>query len=354
MDKSLSEKIKIVSFFSILLVILLHSFNLDSGPIPDSILFNKSSVWFIEDLISFGFTRIAVPLFFILSGFLFFYNHNAGDSLFNKIKKRFRTLLIPFLFWSLFGIAFYFVLQSIPQTAVFFTKERVVDFSFQKWLVKIFVNPIPYQLWFIRDLMLIVLISPLLQFCLQRFWTLTLSFAFILWFTVCGGFHNSSEALLFFLTGSALSIYNPKALEKNYENKALYIFCLWVILVLLKTTLLYFDIEPVIVKSILKISILTGVIAFWGVYDSLFKNALNAKNILLQMAGFTFFIYAAHEPMLTVFKKILFVVLGKDHVNAYFIVYLAAPILTFICCLTTAVVLKKYFKSFYEIITGGR
>lgn len=353
MDKRLSEKIKIVSFFSILLVIFLHSFNLDSGPNPDSVLFNKSSVWFIEDLISFGFTRIAVPLFFILSGFLFFYNHNVGDPLFNKIKKRFRTLLIPFLFWSLFGIAFYFVLQSIPQTAVFFTKERVIDFSFQKWLLKIFVNPIPYQLWFIRDLMLIVLISPLLQFCLQRFGKLTLLFAFILWIAVCGEFQNSSEAFLFFLTGSFLSIYNPKALEIDYENKALYIFCLWVILVLLKTTLLYFDIEPLIIKSIFKISILIGVIAFWGIYDSLFKKA-NAKNILLQIAGFTFFIYAAHEPMLTVFKKILFVVFGKDHANAYFMVYLVTPILTFVCCLTTGIIFKKYFKSFYEIITGGR
>src|SRR4051812_4625301 len=114
MTAYISDKIKIISFFSIILVVFLHAYNLDNAP-DVTPLFYKSPTWFIEDVISQGFTRIAVPLFFMLSGFLFFLNiKGTRNEFWNKIKKRGRTLLIPFLFWSLFGIGFYFTLQTVP------------------------------------------------------------------------------------------------------------------------------------------------------------------------------------------------------------------------------------------------
>ena len=44
--------------------------------------------------------RIAVPLFFFISGFLFFYKTDSFtlEKYKNKLKKRFRTLLIPYFF----------------------------------------------------------------------------------------------------------------------------------------------------------------------------------------------------------------------------------------------------------------
>lgn len=67
------------------------------------------------------------------------------------------TLFIPYLFWSLFGVLFYFTLQSLPPLQVFFTKKLIIDYSFQELINVIFNQPIPYQLWFLKDLMILVL-----------------------------------------------------------------------------------------------------------------------------------------------------------------------------------------------------
>ena len=42
-------------------------------------------------------SRIAVPLFFAISGYLFFWNVTTIDEIREKIKKRANTLLIPFV-----------------------------------------------------------------------------------------------------------------------------------------------------------------------------------------------------------------------------------------------------------------
>ena len=93
------------------------------------------------------FARLAVPLFFIFSGFLFFKKCDEFNTstYFNKLKKRTHSLLIPYLFWNLLFI----VLSS-----------QFAD-SIKDWLI-LFWRPASLQLWFIRDLMVVVLFSPLI------------------------------------------------------------------------------------------------------------------------------------------------------------------------------------------------
>ena len=88
MDKNLSDKFKILSFFSIVMVVYAHSYYLEG----EDYVLNS----FMQDLVR-GIDRIAVPLFFTISGYLFFININDGlTSVLIKIRKRAMTLLIPY------------------------------------------------------------------------------------------------------------------------------------------------------------------------------------------------------------------------------------------------------------------
>lgn len=79
-----------MSFFSILLVIYIHSYYLEGNEFE----MNK----FIQLFWGQGICRIAVPLFFILSGYLFFCNIDEGvQTVWRKIKKRCKTLLLPYI-----------------------------------------------------------------------------------------------------------------------------------------------------------------------------------------------------------------------------------------------------------------
>jgi len=69
--------------------------------------------------------RIAVPLFFFISGFLFFLNVKTFDTVCykNKLQSRMKTLLTPYLFWNVLTICFYYLCTYIPATASFVNKE---------------------------------------------------------------------------------------------------------------------------------------------------------------------------------------------------------------------------------------
>ena len=77
----------------------------------------------------------------------------------------------PFVLWSLLGSLLYLVLQSLPWAEGFFKNpsRRFVDKSIGEIALSLMFDPVPYQLWFLRDLWVMVLLSPLLRWLLQRF-----------------------------------------------------------------------------------------------------------------------------------------------------------------------------------------
>lgn len=353
MDPILSEKIKSTSFFSILLVVLLHAYNLEpTGPFVAPI--TKNYVWVLQDLLSNGFTRIAVPYFFMVSGFLYFYKLTAKRSAFiSQIKKRARTLLFPYLFWSSFGIAFYFVLQTPLHLSAYFSKELVVNYSLTQWMEKIFIHPIPYQFWFIRDLIVLVLFSPVLYFACTRFKFLFLTLCVVLWCLPSQDWHNSSEALLFFALGTVLGTTYKNTPNESIPWSSKVLFLSWALLVILKTAFSYLQFNPVIVQFLLNSSIVFGVLCFWSALDRLTQANHTVKSALLLLSNYTFFIYASHEPMLTIIKKISFKALGNGDLQ-FLGVYFTAPLLVIGMATGIAILLKKHVSNLYLLVTGGR
>ena len=114
----------------------------------------------IQYFISQGLARFRVPMFFIISGY-FFFLHTTGpeNTIISKVVKRVRTVLVPYLLWSMGSILTYALMQHPVGTRAYFTHNRVYTFIPQEILYKIFCDPIAYQLWFLRDLFLLVLIG---------------------------------------------------------------------------------------------------------------------------------------------------------------------------------------------------
>jgi surface polysaccharide O-acyltransferase-like enzyme len=161
MNEYLSRKIKILSFIAIILVVLLHAYTVgDNDVIMCDISYNS----FIQYLFSQGVTRIAVPLFFLISGYLFFRNiPNAKFSDFiKKYKSRFHTLFIPFMFWSILSLIFYILLSVIINIFIPSLHEFRSDIILIKIFQYIFITPIAFQLWFLRDLIVLVIVSPII------------------------------------------------------------------------------------------------------------------------------------------------------------------------------------------------
>lgn len=122
-------------------------------------------------LTSFEVTsRIAVPCFFLISGYLFYkgFEEKWDWTLYlNKMKKRVRSLIIPYLLWNVL-VALYFIFPmfvgqhregfgGIPA----WLSAHGGGLSFL-WADPVYENcPIDYPLWFIRNLILVTALSPI-------------------------------------------------------------------------------------------------------------------------------------------------------------------------------------------------
>lgn len=93
--------------------------------------------------------RFAVPLFFMISGFVLELNYHLHESYLTYLKKRFSRIIIPYIFWS--TIYYYFIYNS-NHGANFLSSLLKGDAS--------------YQLYFIPALLIFYLLFPLIHnFC---------------------------------------------------------------------------------------------------------------------------------------------------------------------------------------------
>lgn len=357
MNKYLSVKLRIISLISMIMVVLLHSHNTSTKFNSGNMNFNEGYNVFIQNFFSQGITRIAVPIFFCISGYLFFLKFKGTISEYIlKYQKRAKSLLLPYLFWSIWGMFFYFVLQLFPLSKNFFTKDLIVNYSFAKILDTMFLNPIPYQLWFVRDLIVLVILSPLIYWTTKYFRTIPILLLFIIWL----GFFEfnfvifSNESIFFFCVGAYFAINKKEYLTKKLNHRFYLTFIfIWPLIVLFKTVIMSQSSDQIVILFSHKISIIIGLIAIWSIYDIIMIKKVNPNKVIMSLSYFSFFLYAFHEPILTIIKKGLFYFAGASEIVSI-IIYFLAPTMTIIISILFGSFVKKYIPKFYGLITGGR
>ena len=358
MNKYLSDKLRIISLISMIMVVFLHSNNIIVKYNSGNINYSGGYSAFLQNFISDGITRIAVPVFFCISGYLFFLNFRGTiEAFILKYRKRAKSLLLPYLLWSIWGLFIYYIIQLFPQSKNFFTDELVVNYSFIKVLDTIFLHPITYQLWFVRDLIVIALISPLIYFATKYFRAIPIIFLVIIWL----GLFNFSfvifenESIFFFCLGSYFVIDKSEYLMKKMSRNYYWVFTLiWLLIIFLKTALAHQNYDQTVFLLLLhKISIIIGIMALWSIYDIAMTNKTTPNKVIFNLSYYSFFIYVFHEPTLKFIKKGLFYIIGSSEIISI-IVYFLAPIMTIIVCVIVAIFIKRNTPKVYELITGGR
>ncbi len=116
-------------------------------------------------------TEVCVPLFFVLSGFLYFRNvperPDAGY-FWDKTRKRVTSLLVPYLIANVLAFVCYWLAHRVAP-------GMLSDFFGDKWTDPLFIfwtGPVNLSLWFIRDLIVACLVAPLIYLFVRytRIW----------------------------------------------------------------------------------------------------------------------------------------------------------------------------------------
>lgn len=177
--------------------------------------------WFdcVIRLFSDVLPRVCVPLFFIISGFLFFYGaKNLRLSYANKIKRRFRTLFIPYVVWNVIALLVLIMMNSSFLSSYSAVKEfhfSIKSFCSIFWNFDGTSSPLNFPFWFIRDLMLLVLFSPIIKLLIKYLQWGIIVIVGLCWFfnLEMGGIIPQCNSLFFFMLGSIISINGENLLN---------------------------------------------------------------------------------------------------------------------------------------------
>ena len=111
----------------------------------------------------------AVPTFFLIAGYLLFAKPKTPAKI---IKSKIRSIVIPYLSWTVLTIFAYFLAQSFPFSKNYFTQPQniirnwtAIDFlkSFFCYFNTPDKSPFLYQFWYLRNLTLLIALSPLIK-----------------------------------------------------------------------------------------------------------------------------------------------------------------------------------------------
>lgn len=342
----LYEAITWLRFPLIFLIILLHCYSTVR-------LFGNHGLYFrIIYPFSLWLGETGVPGFFFISGFLFFLSKKRYPQ---KLETRFHTLLIPYLLWNTLLLGLYIIvfIAGYPQDI---NGKCIADYTFIDYMRAFWDRgsyddgnfvPILCPFWYIRNLLIMSVLSPLLYYIIKY-----LREAYLLVVTVWWLFtpHNAfiSQTILFFSLGAYFSILNknPLVLFNKYKKLCLILFVVFAIGDNISHTI---SVTPVNLQ-IHRISLIFNIPALFLLANYCCQHGVTSK--LLSNAAFI--VFSVHYPIVVVLRKACAAKLSDAsdliHIPLYFLCVMLATslsLLIYIC-------MDKFCPKLKSILSGNR
>lgn len=352
-QEELSRVIELMRFPLIYLVVIAHMLPFITPMVSLDWTVGDNFYVFLSEMISHNLARISVRCYFIISGYYFFIKIFQMDwKVYNfNVKKRVRTLLIPYLFWITA-----IILATIIKHHIFLrmglSAEEGYDFILQSSIYDLYWGlPINFPLWYMRDLMVMIILSPLFYYWFKYFRIGGLIPILIFFFSAFefGVPGISSHAITFFALGAMFAILKIDFLAFCKSIKWISI-CLGVLLLFVSTI---FN-GTIYHEYYIRIFIFVGVFGVFGLFSMLSQNSWLSKK-LIHLAPFTFFIYVAHEIYIINWLKGGWIRLQiNESVEGKIIGFFLVPVL----CIVVCMLLFSFWKRIHPVslmwVTGGR
>lgn len=304
---------------------------------------------------------LAVPAFFAISGYLFFdwQGKFTKEVYAQKIRKRVKTLLVPYLLWNLIVWAVNTLGPMLLPSLAAGRGATLADYDISRFLMAFWDNgggkPVCIQLWFLRDLIVTCLLSPIIYRGLEygRHWFLLLLAALFL------------TDILPNITGVNIAAVFPFALgawwNKPHPPNPLpvmgggvpphfrtFMFATLSILYLALVSFVTFFVEEQNPICLMRLSILLGMpLLFVG------AEKLSGFQWKKPIAQSTFFVYGSHMILLSFLERHIVCAIPHSDITLS-IAYILIPLLVISLCVVASICLQKICRPLWSVLTGGR
>lgn len=346
MEKRLSNTIAWLRFPLIFLIIMLHCYSVQRMEGEHEIFFKAVypfALWLGET---------GVPGFFFISGFLFFLSKKSYTE---KLRSRFHTLFIPYILWNLLLLILYVFAYAIghPQDI---NGKNIVGYSFIDYL-RIFWDrgsydngnfvPLLCPLWYIRNLIIMSIISPLLYYIIRYIRELFLIIVAVWWMTTP---HNAfiSQSILFFSLGAYFAILNNNPLEAVDRNKGIFLTLFSVFAI--GDILSHVYIGTPINLQIHRISLIFNIPAFLLLGDWCVRHGYTSKFL----PNAAFIVFCVHYPIVVILRKFCIATYSNASDTVHILLYFACVVISTVLSISIYLVLNRYFPKVKNLLSGNR
>ncbi|MDK9705701.1 MAG: acyltransferase [Desulforhopalus sp.] len=351
-----SVRLRILNFPLIIGVVYIHAFSISIDYAGERLGVEHVNYLteFVRLFISQGLARIAVPLFFLMSGYFFFLGFTwSWQGYVQKLTVRIKTLLAPYLFWTSLIFAVSFLGHSSPAVAAYFPefKQLLDNFSVYVLLNSMFGLtwvPEAYHFWFIRDLIYLMVLSPLIVVVLRyAAWPFFIAI-FWLWITANWSIYTPDVVgVLFFSFGGYMGM----------KRKSLFIldrYGAWFVaayIIILAVDVIWYTAPFNLCLH--RCGIVVGLVATLFITKRILAHK-RLTDSLLWLSGSSFFVYAAHEPLLGIIRTIAFQYSPVQLPYTMLLIYLLVPLAVIASLVWLHNVLGACFPNALKVVTGGR
>jgi fucose 4-O-acetylase-like acetyltransferase len=244
-------------------------------------------------VVSQGLARVAVPLMFAIAGYLFFLGFDGSWAGFvRKWKSRAVTLLIPYVAWGGLHLAIRcYTSGKLEGGSVIQALNAVLGVT---------RPPLVFHLWFIRDLIVMVLVAPLVYAGVKRWPVPTVLVPLTIYVSGWWGLPRPGiVGIALFTLGAALGLRGW--LGRTFDERP----WRWVVLYALLLGLDLWDKGHVWSEPLNRISLLVGCGAFLALAGWAARGGWRWVGWVEKMAAASFFLYAAHEPLQRMLRSAL-------------------------------------------------
>ena len=387
------------SFLLSILVVLVHSthFSVEELqgvarlPFLSSSFLEKWEFFFSEFL-----GQVAVPGFFFVSGYLFFHNLESLSQWREKLRKRFFSYVLPYLFWNTGMTALYLLF-------------RKAEFSVSGILGGIFLYRYQPVFWYFFQLILLTYACPFLAWgllCFRKFFNRKIGNRLFFFFPLCflllvflrfdipylnedaafyysfgaflglfytpggylGLFYTPGDYLgLFYTPGSFLSLFCISGMQKS-DSKASGMISGTKSARTWPTPLAYFSRSSIflLITALLcyAYTIKGQQIGFLLLATVLYRMAMAIVLLLLCQRGFfsfgkkfaenNFFLYASHYIFLRLWFMLQKYIFPEAGEALLFCFYTLSPLYCLLLSQLSGYFLKKYAQVLWKLVNGGR
>lgn len=355
-DKKTSDQITILKGLLMVLVVFIHSYREEVTFLEKNIVMITPE-WFerVRYFVSQVLARAAVPAFFILSSVLLYRKEFTWKE---NMKKKIKSILIPYFLMNGFWIFFFYVAQYIDFTIPYLTgpQSRIEKWGLIGWLDAFFGNfvddyPALYPMWFMRDLFLLNVFAVLVKKCVDKVPLFVLAVISAIWLfpiplPYIGGMELSGQGIVFFILGYYVVKYRIQISEmcrmKGRWLIVAYLICAGMTAYMRNSEYHY---------TMLHITILAGILLLFKI--SWYMERSRRKPFYMWFASYSFSIFAFHEMGLTILTKLLARVVRQTtfvQVAEYF----GLPLIIIVCCILFGSMMKRWLPGVYRLLTGNR